>query len=316
MISSDIDDFYSQIEKPAHFDSIPSILEEFLGKLSPSGKCVLVSSGGTTIPLEKKTVRYIDNFSAGTRGSASAEAFLKAGYSVIFLYREGSLQPYQRHFQDVSFLELLTLDPKENSLSFKKEHSQRIKRLYEDYVSFKDNLLEIKFRSLADYLWLLRSISQGLAPLGPKAFLYLAAAVSDFYVPSSELPTHKIQSGDGSRSLELKIVPKILGPLVKSWVPEAFVVSFKLETDEEILLYKARKALSTYGHSLVVANILETRRERVSLVRTEGEPTEIRRKDGEEIEGSIIEVLRTEHQSFIAHKAESTLSKNAKTEIK
>ena len=33
----------------------------------------LFQSGGTTVPLEGSTVRFIDNFSIGTRGSASAE---------------------------------------------------------------------------------------------------------------------------------------------------------------------------------------------------------------------------------------------------
>ena len=46
-----------------------------------------IKSGGTTVPLEQNTVRFIDNFSAGTRGSASAEYFLGAGYQVIFLHR-------------------------------------------------------------------------------------------------------------------------------------------------------------------------------------------------------------------------------------
>ena len=53
--------------------------------------------GGTTIPLEVNTVRFVDNFSAGTRGSASAEQFLEAGYAVIFLYRDKSLEPFIRH---------------------------------------------------------------------------------------------------------------------------------------------------------------------------------------------------------------------------
>ena len=30
-------------------------------------------SGGTTVPLERNTVRYLDNFSEGRRGSSSAE---------------------------------------------------------------------------------------------------------------------------------------------------------------------------------------------------------------------------------------------------
>ena len=34
---------------------------------------VLVTSGGTTVPLEKNTVRFIDNFSTGQRGAASVE---------------------------------------------------------------------------------------------------------------------------------------------------------------------------------------------------------------------------------------------------
>lgn len=36
-------------------------------------RLVLVTSGGTTVPLENQTVRFIDNFSAGTRGATSAE---------------------------------------------------------------------------------------------------------------------------------------------------------------------------------------------------------------------------------------------------
>lgn len=36
-------------------------------------KIVLISSGGTTVPLERRTVRFLDNFSTGTRGSICAE---------------------------------------------------------------------------------------------------------------------------------------------------------------------------------------------------------------------------------------------------
>ena len=35
----------------------------------------VVTSGGTTVPLEQRTVRFIDNFSTGTRGARSAAAF-------------------------------------------------------------------------------------------------------------------------------------------------------------------------------------------------------------------------------------------------
>ena len=40
---------------------------------------VCVTSGGTTVPLERNCVRFIDNFSGGTRGALSAEEFLLVG---------------------------------------------------------------------------------------------------------------------------------------------------------------------------------------------------------------------------------------------
>lgn len=45
------------------------------GKLT--GPIACVTSGGTTVPLERNCVRFIDNFSAGTRGAMSTEQFLK-----------------------------------------------------------------------------------------------------------------------------------------------------------------------------------------------------------------------------------------------
>jgi phosphopantothenate-cysteine ligase len=47
-------------------------LSAFISVSSPK-PIVLVTSGGTTVPLEKNTVRFIDNFSTGDRGSTSAE---------------------------------------------------------------------------------------------------------------------------------------------------------------------------------------------------------------------------------------------------
>lgn len=46
------------------FDSVPNT------SLHTSA---IFKSGGTTVPLETNTVRYLDNFSVGTRGAASAE---------------------------------------------------------------------------------------------------------------------------------------------------------------------------------------------------------------------------------------------------
>lgn len=43
----------------------------------PGRRIVLITSGGTTVPLERRCVRFIDNFSSGSRGAKSAERFLE-----------------------------------------------------------------------------------------------------------------------------------------------------------------------------------------------------------------------------------------------
>jgi hypothetical protein len=45
----------------------------------------------------------------------------------------------------------------------------------------------ITYETLGDYLWLLKGISQELSCVGGRAMLYLAAAVSDFYVPKDDM---------------------------------------------------------------------------------------------------------------------------------
>jgi len=48
-------------------------------------------------------------------------------------------------------------------------------------------LLLVEFTTLPDYLHLLQGAAQSLAEYGSTAMLYLAAAVSDFYIPASDL---------------------------------------------------------------------------------------------------------------------------------
>jgi len=39
-------------------------------------------------------VRFIDNFSTGSRGSKSVECFLEQEYAVVFMHRKGSIEPF------------------------------------------------------------------------------------------------------------------------------------------------------------------------------------------------------------------------------
>ena len=73
---------------------------------------------------------------------------------------------------------------------------------------------------------------------------YLAAAVSDFYIPDDKVSEHKIQGiGSDGFSLKMDPVPKMVGNIKKVWNPNTVLVSFKLETDLNILSEKALGAI-------------------------------------------------------------------------
>jgi phosphopantothenate-cysteine ligase len=203
------------------------------------------------------SVRFLDNFSAGTRGAASAEHFLRTGqYAVIFLHRQHSLQPFSRHYSHSvnPFLDLLDIvgneddaaaeleDPNDRHLfppiapmhspptspslrhrtlpdlgnaaelsdastpppqpagptiQIQPPHLAPMLSLLKSYKLVKSlNLLHsIHFVTVSDYLWYLRGISrvmgqtkdrQGNA-LGRRGMYYLAAAVSDFFIPYTKM---------------------------------------------------------------------------------------------------------------------------------
>lgn len=98
-------------------------------------------------------------------------------------------------------------------------------------------------------------------------------------------------------------VPKVLKPMVQQWVPEGFIVSFKLETDVNLLIPKASAALERYGHQVVVANDLHSRKEKVCFVSSNSPRTEAKwliLKDRErEIEQDIVEELTRRHDRWI-----------------
>lgn len=108
----------------------------------------------------------------------------------------------------------------------------------------------------------LSSSQQRVQEFGTRAATFLAAAVSDFYIPWTDLAEHKLQSRDGALAMNLQNVPKCLGLLRHEWAPCAFHVSFKLETDKALLIRKAQASIAAYGMHCVVANMLHTRKDR------------------------------------------------------
>ena len=95
----------------------------------------------------------------------------------------------------------------------------------------------------------------------------------------------------------------MLRPLVSQWAQKCFVVSFKLETDPEILTQKSITALEKYGHDLVIGNILDTRKKEVLFVFKDKTTEKIVMDDEElesgiEIEMKIIEKLVKLHKAY------------------
>ena len=264
--------FFAGFHEPEGLHERTRQVEAFLHRHGANGrKVVLVTSGGTTVPLEKNVVRFLDNFSAGTRGAASAEYFLKHGYAVIFMSRQHSQFPFTRSYSHTTnpLFDLLE-EPGANGGSVRVCEDQvgRLLPILHAYHDAKKHglLLTVPFVTVIEYLFLLRNISLAMASIGRQAMLYLAAAVSDFFMPEDRISEHKIQSSDHTLTIELEQVPKVLGVLVQEWLPEAYIVSFKLETDDNLLVPKSERSLRNYGHQLVIGNHLHRRKWEVVLV--------------------------------------------------
>ncbi|XP_039223387.1 phosphopantothenate--cysteine ligase isoform X1 [Crotalus tigris] len=270
-------------------------------------RVALVTSGGTQVPLETRAVRFLENFSSGRRGAASAERLAAAGYGVCFLHRTRSVFPWARALPPPgpALLDLLRVHEEDGAVRVRDGALPALLPALRAYGRARDDgaFLALEFAGLAEYLALLRAAARALAPLGSSAMFYLAAAVSDFYIPPSEMPEHKIQSSDGPLQIIMKMVPKMLSPLVKEWAPEAFVISFKLETDPLILVEKARQALAKYNHQVVIANALDSRRTSVIVVTKDSEtPLSLLEEEiarGVEIEEKIVSHLVSQHRAFV-----------------
>ncbi|KAM7536199.1 hypothetical protein Aperf_G00000102451 [Anoplocephala perfoliata] len=310
---------------------------DFVKRCGPSFRIVCVTSGGTTVPLEKNTVRFIDNFRLQTedqkcslplRRTLSASnictnypftdmfnkqpamplAFQGPRYQVVLLTvaiyanliaeQLPLRREYEVHNSMIPFtnrccspggpssttldawidLEAISKSNPSDPPKLNPTFAHRITEAARSYVQFKDQLFLTDFTTVEEYLvklrWLCSLLSQeDFCPRG--SLLYLAAAVSDFYVPRKALPQHKLhgpelEKGDtgdtsicdsnGSLTIHLEPVPKVLGLIVSKWAPGTMVVSFKLETDKNLVLKWAKASMKRYGTHAVIANLLHTRK--------------------------------------------------------
>lgn len=255
--TNDINEEFSPAQCPSAFDQHK--LDEFLLSVQRSRlKLAVITSGGTTVPLEQSTVRFIDNFSTGTRGALCAEKFLRTGtgshspeaetqYAVLFLARNLSTLPFLRRATPANIKDCVRIDQERLQNSTIVDSS--LLRDLQCLDSVKRRLHTITFTTVHEYLALLQLIGRRTQQLRSSVLFLLAAAVSDFYIPSQRLPQHKIQSGlkaDGL-TLQLSLVPKCLRILCQEWAPNAFIVSFKVSLQND----STWKAFLDFVRSLV-----------------------------------------------------------------
>jgi len=289
---------------PAKLDQI----ETFIESVSSSDRLAIITSGGTSVPIERRTVRVIDNFSTGIRGARLAEFFItEPQYKVLFLYRSGSSFPFLHRMLDLNN-PLATLSNLEVSKGQEIETASKLT---------PDRFAVVPFHHVFEYILLLRHacISSFKAQISRRCFICLAAAVSDFYVPIETMPLNKIQSrevsldSNGDVSLKLKSVPKSLELVKKRWNPDAFVLAFKLETDELELIKKSVQSLEINKVNAVLANDLLKRYREVHLVMDLGKSvrTLSLSSDSQELDRSLIgPALLDIHNSYI-HDRRGTL---------
>ncbi|XP_019084595.1 PREDICTED: phosphopantothenate--cysteine ligase 2-like isoform X4 [Camelina sativa] len=269
VVEDEISSFFESSPPLKNMDGIIKKLNRFI-KLNSSSRGenhqsdwreedrVCVTSGGTTVPLEQRCVRYIDNFSSGNRGAASTDSCITFGSCETSCYGPPSLAD--------------------------------------------GRLLKLPFSTIYEYLQMLRLIATALKDVGSCSMFYLAAAVSDFYVPWESMTEHKIESGSGPLDIRLAQVPKMLSILRSNWAPNAFCISFKLETDSKILIEKATKALQKYKVHAVVASELSTRKEEVVVVSSSGNVVVRRdcdKPDESIVEYNLIRLIVDRHSTYI-----------------
>jgi phosphopantothenate-cysteine ligase len=197
---------------------------------------VLITSGGTISKIDD--VRHVGNFSSGTTGMYIAEAFLKAGENVHFVYSKNSKRPLR---------ERLNVNPT-------KPFDEEVNRLateYSNYHKYKDSLQEYKIETFDEYYQTLENILKNKKI----DVVVLAAAVSDYSAVRQE---GKISSDLDEMSIKMKRNPKVIS-LIKEWAPDVFQVGFKLlsNVSKEKLLETGYEHLLKNKSDLVVANSLK-----------------------------------------------------------
>ncbi|KAF1781623.1 AP complex, mu/sigma subunit [Phytophthora cactorum] len=283
------EEYFLKTTAPKWADERREQVEAFLDHHRVVGKCVaVVTSGGTTVPLERNTVRFLDNFSTGSRGAASVE-YLLVGYAVIYVHRPGSVAPFARHLQratcsslDVDFLQhvdaptrneqqirLLVEDP-----TAKKNVVDAVNKLRD--VRIANTLLTLPFTSVDDYFFMLRMV-----------------ATSGLGGAQDPIASWSTGTDASTGAQDARCAAPQLGTAVFCGVVQA---RDGLGHSPQ----EGKQAISKYAMHLVIANELHSRFDEVLLITDKDERSITRPKEEADIEAGLMEAVARMHYHYIA----------------
>eukprot|EP01057_Protomagalhaensia_wolfi_P000262 Protomagalhaensia_wolfi_Nauph_80__261@NODE_1148_length_1697_cov_51_161037_g876_i0_p1_GENE_NODE_1148_length_1697_cov_51_161037_g876_i0NODE_1148_length_1697_cov_51_161037_g876_i0_p1_ORF_typecomplete_len209_score26_49DFP/PF04127_15/1_8e20_NODE_1148_length_1697_cov_51_161037_g876_i04301056 len=145
---------------------------------------VLLTSGGTSVPLERNAVRSITNFSTGARGASLAEIFLERGYIVYFLTHKNAKRPFAQRLNAESLL----FDGSQNE----SDVTSTVLALRQRAQQVRANLHVVEYETLAEYMFSFKYLLTSLAPYKGQLMVVCAAAVSDFYMDPNDVNTRSM----------------------------------------------------------------------------------------------------------------------------
>ncbi|OQR92318.1 hypothetical protein ACHHYP_03818 [Achlya hypogyna] len=302
-------------------DSYRDAVTAFVTEHVADGRRVaLVTSGSATVPLN--TQGSMDAVSYGDRGAASAEQFLRAGYAVIFLHRQGSLAPFSRHFQryiqDNVFMSMCQMDD-EGSLVFRSDDADRkafIAEVLESSQATSSRLFHLRFTTVQQYLYYLRMAASALEPVGTRGLILLGASVLDYYVPPSSataaiysslnadsMPTSPSRKEKDALTLNLVRTPNLIRKIRKEFAPTAFLVTLKAIEDKNLMHEAAYNDIERWGVDLVVANSPMLPDELALISEQEEFIVAPKKLDGVEIDTLCAASLVEAHRNFTTSRA-------------
>lgn len=262
--SSDINDFLlanlTESNKRA-LDGRAASLHFFLSSFFKSAAAkhcpgiAFITSGGTTVPLELTAVRFLTNFSSGTRGARLTECYVQQGWLCVLLRHHTATVPF-RHLlleklstaslmrgvleacadpakKDDAQREETTAAAAASSTAAEKEKAEERASIFSPeahavaqlYAQRHHLLHEVEFDTIIDYLYLLREVALVLTQRFPAnhsihrtpLVFYASAAASDYFLPLQDRWQEKISGGE-ALTLHLPAVPKTLGHLRSEWL--------------------------------------------------------------------------------------------------